>query len=127
MKSYVIFPLAVLLVSLGLGPQMAFGARPVPGASLAVSVGAVRRQGSAKIHQATGEVISASADSLLLLHARGRGKQRMEFTLTPETRKEVSLAKGKRVIVFYREISGRRIAVRIRLPYRSRRSKKARS
>jgi len=83
-----------------------------------------------KVHQATGEVLAFSSDSLLLLHARGRGKQKMAFTLTAQTKETVSLNKGERILVFYREIGGRRIVARIRSPRpyrRARRSLKAKS
>ncbi|HVB34077.1 MAG TPA: hypothetical protein VNJ52_06875 [Patescibacteria group bacterium] len=137
MKIRVGIPVAVLLVSLGLGlalaPQMVFAVRPPLAARLAASEsvsGRPRRQGSAKIHQATGEVLSTSADSLLLLHARGRTKQRMAFTLTVETKETVRPTKGDRVIVYYRETGGRRVATRIRSASRSgrmRRSARAKS
>lgn len=102
---------AVLLVCLSL--PMAMAARPAPAQPLARSASS-RRQGAGKIHQATGEVITASPASLLLLHARGRGKQKMAFTLTAQTKKTVPLSQGRRIIVFYREIDGRRVAERIR-------------
>jgi cytochrome c oxidase assembly protein Cox11 len=69
-----------------------------------------------KRHQATGEILSASPTILVLLHARGRGRQRMTFRLTPETKETVVVAIGRRVTVFYTEENGRMSAVRIRAP-----------
>lgn len=74
------------------------------------------RTAKIKKHQATGEILAVSPTTLVLLHARGRGHQRMTFHLTPETRKTVTVIKGKRVTVIYTLDNGRMDAVRIRTP-----------
>lgn len=74
------------------------------------------RTAKIKKHQATGEILAVSPTSLILLHARGRGHQRMTFHLTPETRKTVPVFKGKRVTVIYTLDNGRMDALRIRAP-----------
>jgi len=67
-------------------------------------------------HQATGEILSAAPTILVLLHARGRGRQRMTFHLTPQTKETVAIARGKRVTVIYTDENGRMDALRIRAP-----------
>jgi hypothetical protein len=67
-----------------------------------------------KLHQATGELLSLSSNRLLLLHARGRLKQRMVFVLTPQTKKEGVFVKGERIRVYYYEGNGRLIVERMR-------------
>ncbi len=74
-----------------------------------------RAQGVARMHEATGEVLAVSAGSLVLLHARGRAKRRMAFTLAAQTANTAGLRRGERIVVFYREIHGQRIVARIRL------------
>lgn len=115
------------IVFLGLGPQMALANRPVRW-TLPVSPAASsrRKEASAKIHQATGEVLAVTPGRLVLLHARGRTKQRMAFTLTPETRESIHLMKGERIRIFYREIGGSRIAARIRKAPPARRTRRSR-
>lgn len=112
-----------VLVCLGLTPTMSSALRPKPRSGLVDLKVPARKQEVGKIHQATGEVLAASADSLLLLHARGWKKQKMAFTLTAQTRETVSLGKGERIVVFYREIGGRRIVTRIRAASPSKRAR----
>lgn len=104
----------VLSVFLGLSPM---AGSPASVAAIAASpISAQKPAAGAKTHQATGEVLSVTATEFVILHARGRARQRMAFTLSDETSGRGELAKGKRVTVFYREVNGRRIAVRIRAP-----------
>lgn len=95
-----------LAVWVFLAATLAFAAAPAP----------ARRTRGPKRHQATGEVLSVTPTTLELLHARGRGHQRMTFRLTPETKKTVAVAKGKRVTVIYIRGNGQMDAVRIRAP-----------
>lgn len=92
---------------------LAFAACLFLGATLALAAGSPAR---VKRHQATGEIISVTPATLILLHARGRNHQRMVFHLTPGTKKTVVVAKGKRVTVFYTIANGRMNALRIRAP-----------
>jgi hypothetical protein len=69
-----------------------------------------------KRHQATGEILSVSPTTLILLHARGRGRQRMTFHLTPQTKETVVVTRGERVTVIYVLNNGRMDALRIRPP-----------
>lgn len=75
---------------------------------------AVRKKTGRKTHQATGEVVSISGTKLVLLHARGRTKQRMTFVLTPKTKKEGRLVQGERITVYYFEDAGHLLAKRLR-------------
>ena len=77
---------------------------------------ATTRTAKARTHQATGEIVSVNATTLVLLHARGRGKTKMTFYLTPETKKLVAVAPGKRVLLLYRIENGKMMVRRIRAP-----------
>ncbi len=77
---------------------------------------ATTRTTKGKTHEATGEIVSVNAMTLVLLHARGRGKTKMTFYLTPETKKLVSVAPGKRVLLLYRIENGKMMVRRIRAP-----------
>lgn len=86
--------------------------------SLARDNAQTTRAEAGKKHQATGEILSANPTELILLHARGRTKQKMAFSLTPQTRKSGEIVKGARVTVYYRQTERGRVAIRIR-PARS--------
>jgi hypothetical protein len=117
---------AAFLICLGITPQIALAVRPAPSAeSLALPAAMSRGQAAGKVHQATGEVLSISTGSLMLLHARGRGKQRMEFTLTPQSKEEIQPAKGERIIVYYRNEGSRRIVTRLRSAARTSRKRRS--
>jgi hypothetical protein len=92
---------------------------PAPASQTSPAKSGSKRAKPPKKHQATGEILSVNSTQLLLLHARGRTKQKMSFVLTSRTRKSGEIVKGSRVTVYYRERNGRRIAFRIR-PARSR-------
>lgn len=113
-----------LPICLGITPPIVL-ARSAPLSVYASRQTATGKKTSAKVHQATGEILSVSPASLVLLHARGRTRQRMDFVLTGNTRKTVALVKGERVVVFYRETLGRRIATRIRSATRTRRARQS--
>lgn len=100
-----------LAASIFMATALAFAAAPAR--KLSLNAGRATRT---KTHQATGEILSVSPTMLVLLHARGRGRQRMTFHLTPQTKETVAVAKGKRVTVIYTEETGRMDAVRIRAP-----------
>lgn len=120
--------MASFLICLGVMPLTVLAARPSRSGPLPGPFAVLTRARQAgKVHQATGEVLSISTVSLMLLHARGRGKQRMEFTLTPQSKEEIQPAKGERIIVYYRNQAGRRIVTRIRSAARARRSRSAKS
>jgi hypothetical protein len=116
--------LFALVISTGFGAGNVSAARPRRAPPLASQASSARsdpkRAKAPKKHQATGEILSVNSTQLLLLHARGRAKQKMAFTLTPQTRKSGEIVRGNRVTVYYREANGRRTAFRIRLA-RSRR------
>ena len=103
-----IFALAACLF---MAAALAFAAPPAPRRFLEAA-----RPARIKRHQATGTILAISPTTLVLLHARGRGHQRMTFHLTPETKKTVPAIKGKRVTVLYVLDNGRMDAVRIRAP-----------
>ncbi len=103
-----IFAMAACLF---MATAMALAAAPAPRLSPEAA-----RATKVKRHQATGEILSVSPTLLVLLHARGRGHQRMTFHLTPQTKETVVVAKGKRVTVLYVLDNGRMDAVRIRAP-----------
>ncbi len=91
----------------------ALAARSAPPSTLGLAAGAQRS--ARRTHQATGELVSITSGSLVLLHARGRTKQRMTFVLTPDTTRGSNLVKGARVTVFYEvDKSGRLLVRRVR-------------
>ncbi len=100
--------LTALAATLALATAMLFAA--------AAPALATTRTTKVKTHQATGEIVSVNATTLVLLHARGRGKTKMTFYLTPETKKLVPVAPGKRVLLLYRIENGRMMVRRIRAP-----------
>jgi hypothetical protein len=100
--------LTALVATLALAAAMVLAAA---GPALATT-----RAAKGKTHQATGEVVSVNATTLVLLHARGRGKTKMTFYLTPETKRLVSVAPGKRVLLLYRIENGKMMVRRIRAP-----------
>ena len=106
--------LTVLLICLGVMPRIALAA---PASGTAMRLPEAARQASAdKVHQATGEVLAVSANSLLLLHSYFRTKRQMAFTLTPQTDKETTPVKGERIVVLYRDEGGHMIVTEIRAP-----------
>jgi hypothetical protein len=105
--------LIALAGCLGAGAANLPAKLPAAGAAAPVRL-KLRRKTGPKTHQATGEVLSISSASLTLLHARGRGKQRMKFVLTPLTKEEGHFVRGERIIVYYLEDNGHLIAKRIR-------------
>lgn len=107
-----IHSVALIALAACLGAATLPAGRPV--ARSAPARPKAKRKVGPKVHQATGEVISISGTGLMLLHARGRLKQRMSFVLTPLTKEEGHFVKGERIIVYYLENNGRRIAKRIR-------------
>lgn len=112
-----IHTVALLVLSACLGASAAGvpASRPAAMASAATAARRrVRKKTGPKVHQATGEVLSISSASLVLLHARGRGKQRMTFVVTPLTKKEGNFSKGERIIVYYLKDNGRLVAKRLR-------------
>lgn len=107
--------LLVLAVSLGAGAATVPSARPSPMVVTTPAVASLRaKKPRVKLHQATGELLSLSAKSLVLLHARGRTKSHMVFFLTPKTKREGTFAKGERIIVYYHVTNGRREIERVR-------------
>lgn len=93
------------------------GAAALPSMAVAPAIPAtvkIAKRTRPKLHQATGELLSLSSSQLLLLHARGRLKQRMAFVLTPRTKKEGVFVKGERIRVYYYEVNGRRLIERMR-------------
>lgn len=98
-----------LAASLFMAAAMAFATPPRRSLDAA-------RATKVKRHQATGEILSVSATTLVLLHARGRARQRMTFHLTPQTKESVVVTGGRRVTVIYILSEGRMDAVRIRAP-----------
>jgi hypothetical protein len=112
-------PVVLVVLSACLGASAAGlpAGRPaafVGSAGAATARSRVRQKTGPKIHQATGEVLSISGTSLILLHARGRAKQRMMFVLTPLTKKEGQFIKGQRVIVYYLKGNKKLLAKRVR-------------
>lgn len=107
--------LATLFICLGATPQIAHAGAPASGTATGLSEPA--RQASAdKVHQATGQVLAVSSNSLLLLHSYFRSKRQMKFTLTPQTDQEIKPVKGERIVVLYRDESGHMIVTEIRAP-----------
>lgn len=99
---------------LGAGAATVPARHPAPVVAVPASARAKARKRAPKTHQATGEVLSVTRTSLMLLHARGRTKQRMAFVLTPQTKKKINILKDDRITVYYQEDNGRRVALRIR-------------
>ncbi len=106
--------LLFLAASLGAGAATVPAGRPVREAALRTPASRFRGKTPVKLHQATGELVSFSAGSLTMLHARGRTKSRMVFYLTPKTKKEGTFLKGERIVVYYHVVNGRREIERIR-------------
>jgi hypothetical protein len=120
MRAFVLL-LTVLAAVSGMGTAKGAALRPrlapppSPAKAHAPATRAKRpRSPKPKTHQATGEILSVTPTQLLLLHARGKTRQKMQFVLTPDTRKSGEVVKGARVTVYYRDIQGRRTAFRIR-------------
>lgn len=111
-----IHPVAVLTLALSLGAGAATipAARPAAMAAVPTTAPIRVRKAKPKLHQATGELLSLSAKSLLMLHARGRAKSRIVFYLTPMTKQEGKFSKGERIVVYYRVVNGRREIERMR-------------
>jgi hypothetical protein len=103
--------LFALAACLFMAHALAFAASGAPRRTIETA-----RTAKIKRHQATGEILSISPTTLVLLHARGRGHQRMIFHLTAQTKETVAVAKGNRVTVLYVLEDGRMDAVRIRAP-----------
>lgn len=100
-----------LAATLFFATALAFAAAPAPKSTLEPPRGT-----KLKKHQATGEILAVSSKILILLHARGRSRQRMIFHLSPQTKETVAVFNGRRVTVIYVKENGRLDAVRIRAP-----------
>lgn len=98
-----------LAACLFMATALAFATPPPP-----KSTHEAARKAKLKKHQATGKILAVSPKILILLHARGRNRQRMRFHLSPHTRETVAVFKGRRVTVIYVKENGRMDAVRIR-------------
>lgn len=106
-----VFALIVLAVCFGVGTATVPAMAVVPAVPAPAKIFKRTRP---KLHQATGELLSISNSRLLLLHARGRLKQRMVFVLTPRTKKEGVFVKGERIRVYYYEVNGQLEVERMR-------------
>lgn len=113
-RSVVLIVLSACLGASAAGLPASRSAAVVGFAGAAAPLSTVRKKTGPKIHQATGEVLSISATSLVLLHARGRAKQRMTFVLTPLTKKDGQFVKGERITVYYLKDNKQLLAKRVR-------------
>jgi len=68
-----------------------------------------------KKHQATGIVVSLSDTSLTIARGRGEKKTNWLFTRTERTRWQGIIKRGAKVVVYYHEEKGKRIADRIKV------------
>lgn len=107
--------IAAMFICLGVTPPMVMAVAPVSGTAMELPR-AARQASSDKVHQATGQVLAVSANSLLLLHSYFRSKRQMAFTLTAQTDQEIKPVKGERIVVLYRNEGGHMIVTEIRAP-----------
>ena len=69
----------------------------------------------AKAHQATGKLVATSDTSLVIAKAVGKKKSEWTFARTAETKVQGNLAKDAKVIVYYDEENGKKIARRVKV------------
>ena len=69
----------------------------------------------AKAHQATGKLVATTDTSLVIAKAVGKKKSEWTFARNGETKVQGNLAKDAKVIVYYDEENGKKIARRVKV------------